>query len=81
MRHEFQWVVPTPNGEMPLTLTISSLTGWIGGKVLTFDGQLVYRRGIFAGINQNLDVPGAPKKNYYRLRTARTGANSECRPT
>ncbi|HPF39101.1 MAG TPA: Ig domain-containing protein [Phycisphaerae bacterium] len=81
MRHEFQWVVPTPNGDMPLTLTISSITGWIGGKVLTFDGAVVYRRGIFAGINQNLVVPGAPKKNYYRLRAAKTGADAEWRPT
>lgn len=81
MRYEFHWDVPTPTGPVDLRLQISSISGWLGPKTLTLNGNPIYRRGIFAGINQRLDIPGANRKGHYALKAARTGPDNEWRPT
>ncbi|MCB9852710.1 MAG: hypothetical protein H6819_06415 [Phycisphaerales bacterium] len=81
MRYEFHWDLPTPTGPADLRLQISSISGWLGTKSLTLDGNPVYRRGIFAGINQRLDIPGAPGRGHFTLKAARTGPDNEWRPT
>lgn len=81
MRHEFQWDLPTPNGPARLDLRISSISGWLGPKELTLDGRTLYKRGIFAGINHRIDIPGAPARGHYALKAARSGPDGEWRPT
>lgn len=81
MRYDFQWDLPTPSGPANLALRISSIAGWLGTKRLTLNGQTLYRRGIFSGINHVIDVPGAPSPRHYMLRAAKVGPNSEWRPT
>lgn len=81
MRYDFQWDLPTPNGPAELALCISSMTGWLGLKHLSLNGQTLYRRGIFSGINHPIEIPGAPSARHYMLRAAPTGPDGEWRPT
>lgn len=81
MLYKFQWDIPTAQGDRELVLHMSSLSGWLGRKTLTLDGQQLYRRGIFAGINHRIDVNGSPSAGHYRLKAARTGPDNEWRPT
>jgi hypothetical protein len=45
---EFKWHVPGPTPS-EVCLCLHSRSGWLARKVLTCDGQTIFRRGWFAG--------------------------------
>lgn len=55
---EFKWHVPGP-APSEATLRIMSRSGWLGRKILTCNGQTVFRRGWLAGIETRFVPPGA----------------------
>jgi hypothetical protein len=74
---EFKWLVPGPTPSV-VTLLVRSRSGWLGRKILTCDGQTVFRRGWLAGVETRFATPrGTPKLH---LRTVRVPNSADWRP-
>lgn len=54
---EFHWTLAGATGEHEVRLQIRARDGWIGRKLLYLDGQPLFRRRWFAGINHRFHHP------------------------
>jgi hypothetical protein len=74
---EFKWHVPGPTPS-EVCLRVHSRTGWLGRKVLTCDGQTVFRRGPLAGVEAQFAPPGDGPA--LELRMVRMPGSADWRP-
>ena len=63
---EFKWQVPGPPPRH-VNLRIHSRSGWLGRKVLTCDGQTVFRRSLFEGVEARFTPPGGGPPLHLRM--------------
>jgi hypothetical protein len=73
---EFKWRVPGPT-PAEVTLLIRSRSGWLGRKVLTCDGRIIFRRGWLAGVEARFATPGGPPMH---LRAVQVPNSADWRP-
>ncbi len=60
--YEFQWTLPGKPDEHDIRLRILARNGWIGRKVLLLDGNPLYTRNWFGGINHTFPHPEGPNR-------------------
>ena len=58
--YEFRWTLPGEPDEHDIQLRILARDGWIGRKILLLDGNALYTRGWFGGINHTFPHPEGP---------------------
>lgn len=74
---EFKWHVPGPTPS-EVCLRIHRRSGWLARKVLTCDGQTIFRRGWFAGVEARFAAPGGG--SILDLRMVRVPNSADWRP-
>jgi hypothetical protein len=75
---EFKWHVPGPTPS-EVSLRIHSRSGWLARKVLTCDGQTVFRRDWLAGVETRFTPPGGAGRLLH-LRTLQVPNSNDWRP-
>ncbi len=60
--YEFRWTVPGKPDQHDIRLRILARNGWIGRKVLLLDGNPLYTRDWFGGINHMFPHPEEPNR-------------------
>jgi len=60
--YEFQWTLPGQSDEHDIRLNILARNGWIGRKILLLDGNTLYKRNWFGGINHTFPHPEEPNR-------------------
>ncbi len=60
--YEFRWTLPGKPDEHDIQLRILARNGWIGRKILLLDGNQLYTRGWFGGINHTFPHPEEPNR-------------------
>jgi len=75
--YEFKWHVPRPSS-VEGTLCLHAGSGWLARKRLTCDGQTIYQRGYFTGIETRFAPhPGRPELH---LRIVPVANSTDWRP-